>query len=90
MKNYKRKVIIWSILSVLSLIMIIVLSYVINLTQGTIDATSSVNLDLKILSAYKFVKAYSVGGLAFFCIILVIGSVISYAGIRSWKYSEMF
>ncbi|UUM20013.1 hypothetical protein NPA11_01065 [Mycoplasma sp. 1578d] len=70
--------------------MIGVLSYVINFAQGTLDATAGVNLDRTIISAYKVVKAYSIGGLTFFCIIVVIGSIISYAGLKSWKYSEMF
>ncbi|VEU76513.1 hypothetical protein [Mycoplasmopsis columboralis] len=90
MKNYKRKVIIWSILSVVAFIGIILLSYLVNLSQSTLDSTANVNLDEQILSIYRFVKAYAIGGLAFCCILLVIGSIITYAGIRSWKYAEMF
>ncbi|UUD35937.1 hypothetical protein NPA08_03190 [Mycoplasmopsis citelli] len=90
MKHYKQKIIIWIILSVLALISIIVLSYLISFVQATLDSTNSVNIDLEIIKTYNFVKAYAIGGLAFSCIILVIGSIISYAGIKSWKYSELF
>ncbi|WP_025755619.1 hypothetical protein [Mycoplasmopsis cricetuli] len=90
MKNYKNKIIIWSIITVISSIMIIVLSVLIAQLSQTISLFNTVTLDLKILETYNYVKAYSIGGLAFFCILFVMGSIISYAGIRSWKYSELF
>ncbi|WP_129725301.1 hypothetical protein [Mycoplasmopsis citelli] len=90
MKNYKRKVIIWLILSIISFVMIIILSYVINFASSTIYSTSSVVIEKDILDVYKYVRAYAIGGLSFFCIVFVMGSITSYAGIKSWKYSEMF
>ncbi|QCZ36483.1 hypothetical protein [Mycoplasma nasistruthionis] len=90
MKNYKRKVITWLILTIIAFIAIITLSILINSLSSTLELTEKVTLDQKIVDTYQFTKAYSIGGLALSCLIFVIGSVISYAGLKSWKYAEMF
>ncbi|SJZ55944.1 hypothetical protein [Mycoplasmopsis verecunda] len=90
MKNYKRRVITWSILTVLGLIGIIVLSVLITQVQPIIDLNDKVVLDTQIIDLAQYVKAYSIGGLAFSCLIFVMGSIITYAGYKSLNYVEMF
>ncbi|MFV8434775.1 hypothetical protein ACNQ17_00515 [Mycoplasma sp. Sp48II] len=90
MKNYKRRVITWVIVTVIALIAIIVLSIMINYVQPLIDLNNKVILDSQIVNLAQYVKAYSIGGLAFACLLFVMGIVISYSGIKSLKYVEMF
>ncbi|QNM93576.1 hypothetical protein H9M94_03155 [Mycoplasma sp. Pen4] len=89
MKNIKRRVITWVILTVLAFIAIIALSAFISSLQGVLDI-NNVKLDSDIIDAYQYAKAYSIGGLAFSCVIFLLGSIISYAGLKSWKYIDMF
>ncbi|VEU58878.1 hypothetical protein [Mycoplasmopsis gallinacea] len=89
MKGYKRKIIFWAILTVVSLIAIILLSVLLSTVQPTLDLADEVELDSKIKNLYNSVKAYSIGGVAFFSILFLMGSVITYSGIKSWRYSEM-
>lgn len=88
MKNVRTKVVIWAILTVVALGAIIGLSILINNVQSLLDI-SKTTLDDKILQTYQYTKAYSIGGLAFSCLLFLMGSVITYAGIKSWRYSEM-
>ncbi|TDV24154.1 hypothetical protein BCF59_0102 [Mycoplasmopsis mustelae] len=90
MKNYKTKIIIWAIISVIALVGIIALPIFITRLNYVLDLYEKVEFDREILDAYQFAKAYSIGGLAFFCVLLIIGCTITYAGIKSWRYSEMF
>lgn len=90
MANYKRKVIIWTAIAVLAFIGIIALSVLISKLSVIIELNERVTLDAKIRDSYQFIKSYSIGGLAFLCVVFVMGTVISYAGIRTWKYTEMF
>ncbi|MEA4134369.1 hypothetical protein NPA13_02310 [Mycoplasma sp. 2045] len=88
MKNVRTKVVIWAILTVVALVAIIGLSILINNVQSLLDIKKT-TLDAKILQSYQYTKAYSIGGLAFSCLLFLMGSVITYAGIKSWRYSEM-
>ncbi|MFV8459286.1 hypothetical protein [Mycoplasma sp. 005V] len=90
MKNYKRKVITWAIISVLALVAIIVLSVLISQVQPLIDLNEKVTLDIKIVDLAQYVKSYSIGGIAFACLLFVMGTVITYSGFKSLKYVEMF
>ncbi|MFV8401211.1 hypothetical protein [Mycoplasma sp. 2634B] len=89
MQNLKRKVIIWTILTVVAFVAIIGLSVFISDLQVILDI-HKVTLDPKIIDAYQYAKAYSIGGLSLSCLIFVLGMIISYAGIKSWKYTDMF
>ncbi|MHA3825781.1 hypothetical protein ACX1NA_01505 [Mycoplasma sp. VS276A1] len=62
----------------------------ISSVQPLIDLNEKVILDVKIVSLAQYVKAYSIGGLAFSCLLFVMGIAISYSGLRSLKYVEMF
>ncbi|MFU2193217.1 hypothetical protein [Mycoplasma sp. 4079] len=88
MKNVRTKVVIWAILTVVSFVAIIGLSILISNVESTLNL-KKVSLDLKIIETYQYTKAYSIGGLAFACLLFMMGSVITYAGIKSWRYSEM-
>ncbi|MGZ9755514.1 hypothetical protein ACXYRQ_00520 [Mycoplasma sp. 394] len=90
MRTYKRRIIIWTIIAALALIAIIGLSIFIHQLGYTIELNKKVELDRSIIDAFQFSKAYSIGGLAFSCVVFIIGVIISYAGFKSWKYSEMF
>ncbi|MFV8473842.1 hypothetical protein ACNQ1X_00740 [Mycoplasma sp. SK341A] len=90
MKNYKRKVITWTVIAVLSLIAIIALSVLISQIQPILDLGQRVILDNQIIDSYQYIKAYSIGGLAFACLLFVMGSVIAYSGIKSLNYVQMF
>ncbi|WBP84260.1 hypothetical protein [Mycoplasmopsis edwardii] len=90
MSGYKRKVITWTIISVIALAAIIGLAIFISQLSDIIALNENVTLDEKIIDTYNFARSYSIGGLAFACIIFIMGVVISYAGIKSWKYVEMF
>ncbi|MCU9934827.1 hypothetical protein [Mycoplasmopsis cynos] len=90
MNNYKRKVIIWTIITIIAFAAIIGLSIFIYRLGDVIELNEQVTLDQKIVDTYNFAKSYSIGGLAFSCIIFIMGLIISYAGFKSLKYVEMF
>lgn len=90
MQGYKRKVITWSIVTVLAFIAIIALAIFLASLSNVLELHETVTLDQKIIDTYNFARSYTIGGLAFACIIFLMGLVISYAGIKSWKYVEMF
>lgn len=90
MKNYKVKIIIWSVVLVVSIIAIILLSISIQNLKSTMDLFDAVILDEKIQNTYKLIRAYCIGGLAFALILFVLSSIITYAGFKSWRYVEMF
>ncbi|QDY87771.1 hypothetical protein [Mycoplasma anserisalpingitidis] len=90
MKNYKVKIVIWSVILLVSIIAIILLSINIHQLKETMDLFNVVELDSQIQSTYKLIRAYSIGGLAFALILFVLSSVITYAGFKSWRYVEMF
>ncbi|MHA0272655.1 hypothetical protein [Mycoplasma sp. 48589B] len=90
MKNYKRKVITWTIIAVLALIAIIGLSILISTIQPILNLNEKVGLDKTIIDSYQYIKAYSIGGLAFACLLFVMGSIIAYSGIKSLNYVQMF
>lgn len=88
--KYKRKVIIWGIYSFISLVLIIVLAILLANVSYGLNLFNYVNLDAKINSIFKVIRAYCIGGLSFFTISLIVGSIITYSGIKSWKYMELF
>ncbi|MFA7699710.1 hypothetical protein [Mycoplasmopsis synoviae] len=90
MKKYKLKVTLWLLTAIFSLIMIIVLSSMIVTIENTLALARQVELDTTITNSYGFIKAYAIGAIAFFLIITLMGTAISYAGFKSWKYAEMF
>ncbi|ATO30817.1 hypothetical protein CO229_01635 [Mycoplasmopsis bovirhinis] len=90
MQGYKRKVITWAIVTFLALIAIIALSIFLANLSNVLELHKTVTLDQKIIDTYNFARSYTIGGLAFSCIIFLMGLIISYAGIKSWKYVEMF
>ncbi|QKT05357.1 hypothetical protein [Mycoplasma sp. OR1901] len=90
MGRYKTKIIIWSIVTLIAFIGIITLSVLISNLEFVLNLSEKVTLDQQITDTYKFIKSYSIGGLAFSIVVFVIGSIISYAGYKSWKYVEMF
>ncbi|EIE40487.1 hypothetical protein MCANUF31_01408 [Mycoplasmopsis canis UF31] len=90
MAGYKRKVITWTIITIIAFISIIALSVFLSKLGGVLELHQHVTLDQKIIDTYNFARSYTIGGLAFACIIFLMGLVISYAGIKSWKYVEMF
>ncbi|EIE42050.1 hypothetical protein MCANUFG4_01388 [Mycoplasmopsis canis UFG4] len=90
MTGYKRKVIIWTIITIIAFISIIALSIFLSKLGGVLKLHEYVTLDQKIIDTYNFARSYTIGGLAFACIIFMMGLIISYAGIKSWKYVEMF
>ncbi|AMD81233.1 hypothetical protein MCANPG14_01438 [Mycoplasmopsis canis PG 14] len=90
MTGYKRKVITWTIITIIAFISIIILSIFLSRLGGVLELHEHVTLDQKIIDTYNFARSYTIGGLAFACIIFMMGLIISYAGIKSWKYVEMF
>ncbi|AKF41120.1 hypothetical protein [Mycoplasmopsis canis] len=90
MAGYKRKVITWTIITIIAFISIIILSIFLSRLGGVLELHEHVTLDQKIIDTYNFARSYTIGGLAFACIIFMMGLIISYAGIKSWKYVEMF
>ncbi|WP_406614534.1 hypothetical protein ACJA23_01240 [Mycoplasma corogypsi] len=90
MKNYKVKIIIWLIMAIFAFVGIIALSINIAHVNELLLLKEKVTLDTAIVDTWTFSKAYMIGGLAFCCLIFVIGGVIGYAGIKSWKYTDMF
>lgn len=90
MKNYKVKIIIWSVVLLVCLVAIIVLSISIHQLKSTMDLFNIVELDKKIQDTYKLIRSYCIGGLAFALILFVLSSIITYAGFKSWRYVEMF
>ncbi|WP_027121407.1 hypothetical protein [Mycoplasma leonicaptivi] len=90
MSGYKRKVIIWTILAFVALCGIIALSIFVSVLDNTLSVNSKVLLDNNIVDLYNALRSYSIGGLAFSCLIFLLGTVISYSGIKSWKYAEQF
>ncbi|VEU62710.1 hypothetical protein [Mycoplasmopsis bovirhinis] len=90
MQGYKRKVITWAIVTFLALIAIIALSIFLANLSNVLELHKTVTLDQKIIDTYNFARSYTIGGLAFSCIIFLMGLIISYSGIKSWKYVEMF
>ncbi|QGZ97334.1 hypothetical protein GE118_00770 [Mycoplasma sp. NEAQ87857] len=90
MRNYKRKVIIWFIIAILAFIAMIGLSVLIWTINTSLEQWKTIRLDRSITDSYYFIKSYSIGGLALSCLLFLMGSVISYSGFKSWRYSEMF
>ncbi|WP_036464188.1 hypothetical protein [Mycoplasmopsis sturni] len=91
MKNYKFKIVLWSFIGILSLIMVVVFAVLISYFQNTINLSETVvRLDNKIIETYKIIQSYSIGGLAFFSLLTPMSIIISYAGYKSWKYAELF
>ncbi|RIV17010.1 hypothetical protein [Mycoplasmopsis gallopavonis] len=90
MKNYKRKVVLWVIVTVIAFISMIVLSIYIAKVNNMLGLLDKVSLDNEITKVWYFSKAYMIGGLAFSCLMFLIGIVISYAGLKSWRYADVF
>ncbi|WP_036452709.1 hypothetical protein [Mycoplasma buteonis] len=90
MKSYKRKLIIWIALTVFAIFGVIGLSVGISLIRSTIDLFKFISFASEITNAYRTVESYMIGGLAFCCLVTVLGTIITYSGIKSLKYTEMF
>ncbi|WP_426461072.1 hypothetical protein [Mycoplasma hafezii] len=90
MKDYKRKVYTWIIFTILGIVGIIGLSIGIHEVQGYIKLFNDVSVAIEVSNAYYVTESYMIGGLAFCCLITILGSIITYSGLKSLKYTEMF
>ncbi|MGP1451216.1 MAG: hypothetical protein ACTTJO_00360 [Metamycoplasmataceae bacterium] len=86
--NLKTKTVIWLIITIVSLAIIILSSIWIANCRFVIKATDYVYLD-EYKSSALAEMAYAISFLIFSVVTASMGTFISYAGIKSWKYNAV-
>ncbi|MEA4115366.1 hypothetical protein VBM87_01020 [Mycoplasma sp. 744] len=88
--NIKFKTIFWFILVIIAIVVLILCSIIIKNSNYIIEANREfVILETAYVSSARVQISYSIGGIAFSTVIILMGSYISYAGFKSWSYNAI-
>lgn len=86
--NLKTATVVWIILTIVAAVCIIISSiWMVNATR-VIEAGKFIDFDLQGREALKE-KAYSIALLCFSVVIFLMGTYITYVGLKSWKYNAI-
>lgn len=84
----KGKTIFWLILTIISLIILIISSIWIHNIKIVFEASKYVELT-SLNNRAKLERGYAIAFIFLSSIVILMGSYISYAGIKSWKYEAI-
>lgn len=87
--NIKTKVIFWITLTTIALIVLILCSIIVHNASLIIETRKYMEFAFEIVNRANIEKSYAIGGLALSIVVILMGSYISYAGIKSWNYNAI-
>ncbi|AIA29586.1 hypothetical protein MCFN_02245 [Mycoplasmopsis californica] len=85
--NVKKNTITWAFVGLIAFVAAIISIVLIVRISRDIETITSVQIWDNEIQPYRAYKAYGIGILSFSSVVLVISSIITYLGIKSWNYS---
>lgn len=85
--NIKTKTIIWLILAIIAFILLIIFAVVLHNTIQVLKLSEFISFDKDYLHEAMSQYSFAIAIITFSSIIILIGTYISYAGFKSWKYN---
>lgn len=87
--NIRPKVILWMIFLFCGIVGIILCSIIIHNSKYVIATSKIITIPTSYVNQALYEQAISIGLLVLSIIVTIIGSYITYAGIKSWKYNAV-